>query len=319
MNDIIFSFVVPVYNVSEYLARCAESLCEQKFDKELYEVIFIDDGSTDNSGMLCDEIAKNYSNFFVFHKSNGGLSDARNYGVSKAKGKYVIFLDSDDFVVLETCKLFSEALANLNILPDVIVAEGIKIGNDMEKWGHHESSGVMTGYEFLKKELLGKFEVSACVSIYNRQFLISNRLLFKKGILHEDFEFTPRVFLNAKYVLCTNICFYNYVTREESIMHKKNMAKNGEHVFQIARELEELYNKIEDEELKLMLKSYSAKMCLRCIEKFALYKKKNRNIIDLPLIERQSFYFKEKFRVTLLKIHPLLFHVMQKLRYKINI
>ena len=93
----LVSIIIPVYNVERYIKACLESLCEQTY-KEI-EIIVIDDGSTDASGTICDEIAKKDSRVLVFHLSNGGVAKARNYGISMAKGKYLTFSDSDDTVV----------------------------------------------------------------------------------------------------------------------------------------------------------------------------------------------------------------------------
>ena len=93
----MISVVVPVYNVEEYLVKCVESLIHQDFDEE-YEIVLVDDGATDRSGVMCDELAEKYPNVHTFHKKNGGLSSARNYGMKCAQGDLITFVDSDDFV-----------------------------------------------------------------------------------------------------------------------------------------------------------------------------------------------------------------------------
>ena len=90
------SVIIPVYNSSKYLNKCLDSLVDQKYNN--YEVILINDGSTDNSLEICLQYANNYNNFQVFSKENGGVSSARNYGLNKANGKWIVFVDSDDFV-----------------------------------------------------------------------------------------------------------------------------------------------------------------------------------------------------------------------------
>ena len=92
----LISFIVPIYNVEKYLNECVDSILSQDFED--YEIILIDDGSTDNSGAICDEYARRYENIIVKHKLNGGLSDARNAGIELANGKYVLFVDSDDYI-----------------------------------------------------------------------------------------------------------------------------------------------------------------------------------------------------------------------------
>jgi glycosyltransferase involved in cell wall biosynthesis len=98
LKDIYFSIIVPVYNVEEYLKRCIESLIEQTYKN--IEIILVDDGSTDNCSAMCDSLAKKDKRIKAFHKNNGGLSDARNFGLRKAKGEYILFVDSDDYIEL---------------------------------------------------------------------------------------------------------------------------------------------------------------------------------------------------------------------------
>lgn len=90
------SIIVPIYNVEKYIFKCLESIVNQSFTD--FEVILVDDGSTDNSSIICNKFVTEDSRFKYFYKNNGGLSDARNYGLNYAKGKYVVFIDSDDFI-----------------------------------------------------------------------------------------------------------------------------------------------------------------------------------------------------------------------------
>ena len=94
--DPLVSVVVPVYNVEKYLDRCVQSLLTQTYPN--YEIVLVDDGSPDNCPAMCDAYAKKYENVAVLHKKNGGISDARNYGVQRAKGDWIVFVDSDDYV-----------------------------------------------------------------------------------------------------------------------------------------------------------------------------------------------------------------------------
>lgn len=107
MNNDLISVIVPVYNVENYIEECCKSLLEQTYSN--IEILLIDDGSKDNSGKICDVFANKFNNFKVYHKENGGLSDARNYGLKFAKGEYVTFVDSDDTVE----KNYIEELYNL--------------------------------------------------------------------------------------------------------------------------------------------------------------------------------------------------------------
>ena len=102
------SIVVPVYNVEQYLEKCVNSIINQTY-KNL-EIILVDDGATDSSGNMCDELAKSDNRIKVYHKENGGLSDARNYGVERATGEYIGFVDSDDYIDSEMYEKLYEAI-----------------------------------------------------------------------------------------------------------------------------------------------------------------------------------------------------------------
>ena len=105
--DVNISVIIPVYNVDGYLQRCLQSLEEQTIFDRL-EIVLVDDGSTDASGALCDEFAARHENVRVFHKSNGGVSAARNDGIERATGNYYLFLDSDDFLRADACELLAK-------------------------------------------------------------------------------------------------------------------------------------------------------------------------------------------------------------------
>ena len=116
----LLSFVVPVYNVESYLEDCIKSLiCQSGND---FEIILVDDGSTDKSGVICDKYARLDSRVVSYHKTNGGLSDARNYGIKRASGKYLAFVDSDDFVGERAVETLREILKDNSSL-DVIFME----------------------------------------------------------------------------------------------------------------------------------------------------------------------------------------------------
>ena len=101
--DKLISVIVPIYNVEEYLNECVDSILNQTY-KNL-EIILVDDGSTDKSGIICDDYAKIDSRIKVIHKKNGGLSDARNVGIDRALGEFIIFIDSDDYIDHSMCEI----------------------------------------------------------------------------------------------------------------------------------------------------------------------------------------------------------------------
>ena len=216
----LLSIIVPIYKVEKYLPKCIDSLLDQDIDKSEYEIILVDDGSPDRCGQICDQYALQYNNITVIHQINGGLSAARNAGIAVATGKYVQFVDSDDFLesnilgmLLE--KMESKALDILRFNYQNVNEEGLIISpNKYSRPFVDYSSDVTDGTAFLN-ERLG----TAC---YACQFMLRLDIVksskpFMRGLCYEDVEWTPRIILKAKRISSTSTIVYNYVSRIGSI------------------------------------------------------------------------------------------------------
>lgn len=118
MKDILLSVVIPVYNVEAYIEKCIESILSQSFIN--YEIILVNDGSTDRSGNICDMYANLYKNIYVYHIENKGVSNARNVGIRKAKGKYIHFMDSDDTIDKQMYEEYYNITSNFNY--DIVIS-----------------------------------------------------------------------------------------------------------------------------------------------------------------------------------------------------
>ena len=249
------SVIIPVYKVEKYLKHCIDSVLKQTYPN--LEIILIDDGSPDNSPQICDEYAKKIENIKVIHKENGGLSTARNAGIRVATGKYIMFLDSDDWwnedVQLEKMiREFEEhpdaQMACFNSL-EYIRQEGIiKRYDDVFYENEH---GVLDKLEYYKKVVrIGNLQESACTKIFNREFLITNNLFFQDEILGEDTEWMFRVLrkINKVVVLSTPLFIYRYA-REGSITNSIS-SKNVTDLVKIISQSVEYYEKHPNHELK---------------------------------------------------------------------
>lgn len=209
----LFSIIVPVYNVEKYLAECVNSILSQDFQE--YEIILVDDGSKDSSGKICDFLEKNNECVKVIHKKNGGLSDARNCGVKIASGDYLLFIDSDDYISMNSLKIIEKTINKFN-LPDIICLECVKIYEDSSTIvpmndGIDSSINGLQGdnlYQYLAN--LNKFPASACTKAINRNFFIKNNLFFEVGKLSEDLEWGMRLFMSAKKIVYCSVPYYNY-------------------------------------------------------------------------------------------------------------
>lgn len=221
------SIIIPVFNVEKYLEKCLKSCLNQDILSTDYEIIVVNDGSSDSSLVIADRIASNVTNIKVISQANKGLSAARNIGLENAKGRYVWFVDSDDWIE-NNCLV---SLFPLMDGVDFIAISSKKIWND-----HHECSyvkEVYTGKELLQKSLYQPVPFY----IIKRDFLITNKLRFKEGIFHEDMEFTPRMVYFANKIHTTRDCIYNYLQREKSI----TSIPNSKRAFDLLKVADSLY------------------------------------------------------------------------------
>ena len=242
------SIIVPIYNVAPYLRKCVDSLLAQ--DISDYEIILVDDGSTDDSGTIADEIVReamgngqwaidnetnrqspiaNSPTLRVIHQENAGLSAARNTGIAAAQGDYIIFVDSDDYLLPNVLGALMEQveLDSLDVLrfryQNVRENGEVFVPHEGMKTDYNDYSAIPTdGLCFLNERMW--------VQCYVVQFLVKADIvrqeLFTPGIYFEDIDWTPRMLLHAERVASTDLVVYNYLWREGSItLSQKDTAK----------------------------------------------------------------------------------------------
>ncbi|MGL4656708.1 MAG: glycosyltransferase [Sarcina sp.] len=230
----ILSIIIPVYNVEKYLKKCIDSI---NLEVEDTEILLINDGATDSSRDICAEYEKKYENIKLIDKVNGGLSSARNEGIKHAKGKYLMFIDSDDYLIEDSIK---------NILPilkdsdkDVFLSDYYEvIDEDIQgeiKFNIKEKNNI--------REIQQEFFTSdECIwgvwkFIVRNEFLKENNIIFKHGYLHEDVDFTTRIMLNVKSFEYLPMKWYCYrIARVGSIMNSRKI-KSTIHTAEIVVDL----------------------------------------------------------------------------------
>ena len=215
-----FSIIVPVYNVEQYLAGCLDSILNQTYND--FEVIVVNDGATDNSQSIIDEYVKKDRRVKGFKKKNGGLSDARNFGVGKAKGEYLLFVDSDDNINNELLEKLDEEIENSH--PDIIRFQMAKIDEETHIVLCPTFSGIR-GAEAFRLLANDDYFVTACSCCYRKEFWDDNNFKYTLGVYHEDYGLTPYVYIKAKKASVIDYVGYNYYFRENSIMNDKNLEK----------------------------------------------------------------------------------------------
>lgn len=220
MDQPLISVIVPVYNTKEYLSRCVESLLAQTYSP--MEILLVDDGSSDGSEQLCDEFAAKDERIRVFHKENGGSSTARNLGLDNAKGEYIGFVDSDDYVEADMYQYLYDSLRENEVL---LVQAGRK---EIDEQGNRladicippKTIKKISYQNFLKELLMHRGDCSFCTKLFHRSLLWDKR--FPVGKLNEDFRLLLEILPNATTVLSLPDYKYNVFYRMNSNSRKSD-------------------------------------------------------------------------------------------------
>ena len=246
----LISIIIPVYNVKDFVGKCLDSIAQQKYEN--LDIVIVDDGSTDRSGKICDEFAALDKRMRVFHKKNGGLSDARNFGIKKAKGEIIAFVDSDDLVSENFVNAMYEEMTKSDA--DVVVC-----GYNLVK----PKKEVMSGKEAAAKLLTQQenIDIVAWNKLYKKSLFMDNNIWFPKGQKHEDTLTTYKVLSKARKVVYLDEALYCYVERGDSIMKTGRIEERLEMRELAAKEAMEYFKNDKDleqaAEVALLLAKYA--------------------------------------------------------------
>ncbi|MDO5971126.1 glycosyltransferase [Flavivirga aquimarina] len=217
------SIIIPVYNVEKYIERCIRSVANQDLSKNEYEIIIVNDGSTDSSIDIINKVSKEYSNIIIHNQENTGLGGARNKGITLAKGTYVWFIDSDDFIETNSIKdLVSKSLLNdVDVLSFDFGCTNEK--GESIKWIDFcldfKEQPYLTGDTFY----LANYKHSYIwLYLFKRSLFIDNDIRFEERINMQDSEIMPRVMIHVKKIMHESKIIYYYVNRENSFINNKN-------------------------------------------------------------------------------------------------
>lgn len=210
-----YSVIIPVYNVENYLHRCINSILVQEYTD--LEILLIDNGSTDSSGIICDTYASEYSNISVYHIENHGVSSARNFGLAKAQGEFICFVDADDYLV---GNLFSDMENRLDSSLDLLV---FSYYNSLEKnLSETTRSAKILPIEGKKDRnqfialftelFLSDMMYTVWNKIYRREFLKEHRIMFEQYELGEDVRFNLKVYERVNRISFSQTCYYVYIS-----------------------------------------------------------------------------------------------------------
>lgn len=303
-NKILFTIIIPAYNAEKYIPGCLNSLIDQ--DIENYEIIVVNDGSTDSTGKILDDYDKKHGFIKIIHKENSGVSDTRNAGLDQAQGEYVLFVDADDSinkVLKDLGDIIEKKESDIYVLKARMITrrKEVQLENYLDPNRYYNSKDLLI--QFIKNKVV--FDV-VWLYCYRRSLLERHGFRFMSGRLHEDSEFIPKVLLAANKIYNTDILFYNYYIRTNSITQKKDQRKNAEDLIYISKSLKEEFAHVRDEALKYWLDDLIAYYYLTAVDRGKLSMLKDRDLLESVSIEDLSMRPSYKQRMTLLKKYPRL-------------
>lgn len=317
------SVIVPVYNVEKYLKKCVNSILEQTYQN--IEVILVDDGSTDKSGLLCDEMRETDNRIRVIHKENGGLSSARNAGIEKAEGDYLGFIDSDDYIerdmfetLIKAIKRTEKDIACCGRIVDIFGEY-----SNVEFALNHETeySTVEAIREVL---LLEKIDVSACDKLYKRELF--NQMTYPEGKISEDAAVIFDILEKSNGVVHVGKPFYHYVFRNNSITKARYSSKRHDVIDNLKatkKFIEHYHPNLTDEYNIYCAISVSALLLdmerdPKAKEEYADHYREYRNIFDSSVntaLKSNCINRKMKIRLWSLKTHTVKIFFLMKGAY----
>jgi glycosyltransferase involved in cell wall biosynthesis len=213
-NQPFFSIIIPSYNVENYIAKCLQSVLGQSFIN--YEIIIVDDGSTDSSLKITQEISKNNPQIVIITQKNKGLGGARNTGIEKSTGQYLLFLDSDDWIKPTTLQKLNHTILNED--SDIVVYGYEKVNEHGEVLTLRLFGKDLHTKEDCFKSILGHdISPMVCNKVYRRNLFIDHAITFKEKFLHEDIPITYKLFWHAEKISHIQESFYCWFIREGSI------------------------------------------------------------------------------------------------------
>ena len=223
LEENLISVIIPIYNVEKYISRCLDSVINQTYKK--IEIICVDDGSPDNSIKILKEYEKKDSRIKIIRQENGGLSSARNIGIKDSRGEYIFFLDSDDWLPLNSLELlYEDILLNKS---DISVGNLIKVYPKKNKEiGLKNLKKIDYSLKNYLEYSINKKNFTANVvnKLYKTKIIGENKILFKEKILYEDFLFTVQYFIYCKKIsVIKEAVYYYFLEREDSIVNTVNI------------------------------------------------------------------------------------------------
>lgn len=251
-----FSIIVPVYNVEKYIKKCLESIINQTYKN--FEAIIVNDGTKDNSQIVIDEYVKKDKRIKSYIKENGGLSDARNYGLKHVTGDYILFADSDDWLDLTLLEKLNEEVSTFKA---DIIRYSYNTYSENSNYFHSydiDSFSNLSCEEAINKLLTYNILEPAWLYAFNTKFWNKNKFEFVKGKIHEDYGLIPYTLTKAKSISSIDVKGYNYLIRTSSITNGNNEDKKYKNACDVLEQFKLNIDRIGNSLPDVLIKSFLA-------------------------------------------------------------
>lgn len=327
--EVNISIIVPVYKIEKYIDRCIKSILDQRYKE--FELILIDDGSPDNSGNICDLYAMKDSRIKVIHKENTGVSDSRNVGLKYAKGKYIMFVDGDDWIESNSLELLADKINNNEV--DLIIYGIIKDLYSNNKLIKSEINAIVNEKKMDIKELPTEFEylintikmLPAWMYLFKADIIRMHSLNFNEElVVYEDFEFNLRYISKCKDILIIPQIIYHYIMDVNvNQLSKRNTFNLVSNINFVSNTILNFLEEIDaDENMMRYMQTYIFDLYVLCLKKIIIHRKEinySKKIEVLKDLKNDDIFkmvmevYGEKF-----KFYRLLYYFMNKNLYEIS-
>ena len=302
------SIIIPAYNSEKFIETCLYSCLNQNIPYSDYEIIVVDDGSIDNTRNIVLSIKEKYNNIVYIYQENAAQGAARNNGLSKAQGKYIWFVDSDDWIA-ENC--LSNILQNLESkkLTAILVGHATQHPQYLDKWEKLDENKVVSGKELLAAH---KLFISPTYGIWEKQYLTNFRLTFKEKLFHEDTEFYPRLFYNAQQIGFISQIYYFVYANPNSTTRGINPKRSFD-MIKVISYLNDFKKEISENSIKSFLTDYICININAALYNTFAFDKNSQKIFSQYLYQNKALFKNLRFSSKLkYRIEGILFYLFPK-------
>jgi glycosyltransferase involved in cell wall biosynthesis len=306
----IISIIIPVYNVEKYLLDCLNSVAKQ--DLRNVEVLLVNDGSTDKSGDICQRFVDKYDSFKLIVQKNGGLSSARNTGLSNASGKYVQFIDSDDILPDGSV---GRILSYINLYkPDTLKIGFDRFTENIPKINESSKNSIIfeNGYQSLQKLMENVYDNYSWSYVSKREIYTKNHIVFPEGRNYEDMATTYKILANSRHCLILNEKLYFYRIREGSISNHKSK-KNAE---DLLKSLDEVKSYFEQNNINMFIGNFITYYSLLGFKENNKARKFWSEYISANIGRRQFKNLRLRYKIAIILFKLNLYSLIIRLRSK---